>query len=286
MINPAFDAENRALFTAIYPDLPIKLRHSIADHQLLSLESLIDLSQRLNPADVEYNVADLPIGVDPDLIKQNGLSIPDTIRSIEDNGSWMVIKFVENDPAYKKLLADVLDSLRPTIEPATGKMLTLQGFIFISSPGAVTPFHMDPEHNILLQIRGEKDFTIFPAVDPDVLSDAEHERYHLGGHRNLPWRDAMAAKGTTHRLTPGDALHVPVKAPHWIKNGPEVSISFSVTWRSLWSYREADARGLNGLMRQIGLSPRGTRRFPHQNLAKSVAYRAIRKAQSVFGVVR
>ncbi|MEZ5892338.1 MAG: hypothetical protein R3C58_04235 [Parvularculaceae bacterium] len=34
---------------------------------------------------------------------------------------------------------------------------------FRLSPGAVTPFHMDPEHNILLQIAGEKTFTIYPA---------------------------------------------------------------------------------------------------------------------------
>jgi hypothetical protein len=27
----------------------------------------------------------------------------------------------------------------------------------------VTPFHFDPEHNILLQIRGRKTMTIFPA---------------------------------------------------------------------------------------------------------------------------
>ena len=285
-IDPAFDTENRARFAAVYPELPAKISHTLAGHDLLKLESLVDLSQRLDPASVEYNAANLPVGVDPGAVRDNGLSIADTIRSIENNGSWMVIKFVENDPAYKLLLDEVLGALRPIIESTTGEMLTLQGFIFISSPGAVTPFHMDPEHNILMQIRGEKDFTIFPAIDPDVLSDVEHERYHLGGHRNLPWRDTMAAKGTTHHLNPGDALHVPVKAPHWIKNGPEVSISFSVTWRSLWSYREADARGLNGLMRQIGLSPDGTKRFPHQNLAKSVAYRAIRKAQSVFGVRR
>ena len=197
-----FDAVNRARFAGIYPEQPSKLHHGLADHPLLQLESLVGLSQRLDPADVEYNAADLPIGVSPETVSGNGLSIADTIRSIENNRSWMVIKFVENDRQYKSLLNETLESLRPVIESATGDMLTLQGFIFISSPGAVTPFHMDPEHNILLQIRGEKDFTIFPAVDPEVLSDVEHERYHLGGHRNLPWRESMSAKGTTHRLIP------------------------------------------------------------------------------------
>ena len=42
-------------------------------------------------------------------------------------------------------------------------MLTSQGFIFVSSPNSVTPYHFDPEHNILLQIRGSKVMTQFPA---------------------------------------------------------------------------------------------------------------------------
>jgi hypothetical protein len=64
-----------------------------------------------------------------------------------------------------------------------------------------------------------------------------------------------------------------------VKNGPEPSISFSVTWRSEWSYQEADARGFNRMLRQAGLKPRSPRRYPAQNLAKSVAYRGIMKAR-------
>jgi Cupin-like domain len=280
MTERAFDPQSCTTFAALYPEAPGLIRHTLVDHPLLSLEALVALGQRLDPNHVEYNRADLPIGIKPEDIPANGLSITDTIRSIEQNGSWMVLKWVENDPAYKALLADTLACLKSVIEPRTGEMLTLEGFIFVSSPNAVTPFHMDPEHNILLQVRGTKEFTVFPQVDPEMLSDIEHERYHLGGHRNLPWRDSFAAKGKTFAMAPGDAIHVPVKAPHWVKVGPELSISFSVTWRSLWTYREADARGLNGLMRNIGISPATTQRFPRQNLAKSVAYRAFRKVQA------
>jgi hypothetical protein len=277
MTDIAFPRAAQDQFRALYPEKSGTLHHCLTDHPLLQLPALVELAQRLNPDHVEYNRADLPIGVAPDATISNGLSIADTITSIENNGSWMVLKWVENDPAYQALLNDCLSSLQSIVTPLTGEMLTLQGFIFVSSPGAVTPFHMDPEHNILMQIRGEKDFTVFPAHDEGVIKDVEHERYHLGGHRNLPWKDEFAAKGCTHRLCPGDAIHVPVKAPHWIKNGGALSISFSVTWRSLWSYREADARGLNGLMRGIGLNPSTTARFPKQNFVKSIAYRAVRK---------
>jgi hypothetical protein len=62
-----------------------------------------------------------------------------------------------------------------------------------------------------------------------------------------------------------------------VKNGPEPSISFSITWRSGWSYRESDARGLNAIIRRIGLTPSPPARFPKQNLMKAMTFRAARK---------
>jgi hypothetical protein len=55
---------------------------------------------------------------------------------------------------------------------------------------------------------------------------------------------------------PGEALFVPVMAPHFVRNGPAPSVSLSITWRSEWSFAEADARAFNGLLRRNGLNPR------------------------------
>jgi Cupin-like domain len=281
MTNPAFSTDAQDAFRALYPETPGKLSHQLAGHPLLSLEALVDLGGRLNPEHVEYNRADIPIGIDPAAVEANGLTIADTIRSIEENGSWMVLKWVENDPAYKALLEQTLSELQNIVQPLTGAMRHLQGFIFVSSPNAVTPFHMDPEHNILLQIRGNKVMTVFPADDGAIVNDVEHERYHLGGHRNLPWQDGFAARGTPFALAPGEAIHVPVKAPHWVKNGDALSISLSVTWRSEWSYRESEARVLNSVLRDVGLTPATPARYPQQNFAKAIAYRIAKRLPGV-----
>lgn len=277
MTKPAFDDNARAAFAAIYPEQPAIISHQLVGHPLFTLEAMVALSQRLDPALVEYNRADLPIGIAPDDVPANGLSIADTIRSIRDNGSWMVLKSVESDPAYRALLDETLDELAGIVAHKTGAMLKREAFIFISSPNSVTPFHFDPEHNILLQLSGTKTMTQFPAGDESIASGAEHERYHSGGHRNLPWRDDFATKGQAFDLAPGQAVYVPVKAPHWVKNGPELSISFSITWRSEWSYAEENARSLNRLLRKAGVNPSEPKRFPHQNAAKSTAFRVFRK---------
>lgn len=277
-----FTEESQSVFAGLYPEVAGTLTHSLAGHPLFELEALALLAGRMRPCDVEQNLAALPIGVDPASLRENGLSIVDTIRSIEQNGSWMVLKFVEQDPIYRQLVDAVLDELTPTVVSRTGPMLKREAFIFVSSPDAITPFHFDPEHNILLQLRGEKVMTVFPAGDAEIASLEEHERFHMGGHRNLPYDDAFGAKGHAHRLHPGEAIYVPVKAPHWVRNGPVPSVSLSVTWRSEWSYREASAHGLNSLLRQIGVNPSSPARFPQQNHVKSLAYRAVDRARRTF----
>jgi hypothetical protein len=206
-----------------------------------------------------------------------GLSIAETIRRVAEANSWAVLKNIEQVPAYEALLLGLLDELRAEIEAATGAMLTPQGFIFISSPNAVTPYHFDPEHNILLQIRGAKTMTQFPAGDPRYAPDEVHESYHSGGPRELTWRDELLDGAREFPIGPGEAVFVPVMAPHFVRNGPDSSVSLSITWRSSWSYAESDARGFNHWLRQRGFTPAAPGRWPAGNHAKAYAFRALRK---------
>lgn len=276
----AFAEPARAAFAAAYPNDPAKLMHGLVGHPLLSLDALADLAQAAPEGSIEYNSGHLPIGIAPEDVPAASLGVVETICQIGEAGSWVALKRIEQVPAYRTLLAEVLGELRGVVEPRTGEMLQLEGFVFITSPGGVTPFHFDPEHNILLQIQGSKVMTLFPLEDEDLLSAQAHEAFHLGKHhRNLPWRDEFAAKGQTFELTPGEALHVPVKRPHWVQNGPAPSVSLSVTWRSEWSYAEADARAFNAVLRGIGLHPHSPRAYPGQNRVKALAYRAIRRVR-------
>jgi hypothetical protein len=273
---PVFDAPARAKFAAHYPEKPHILRHGLTCHPLLEIEALAQLAERLPIRSVEYNRGDLPIGVDGKP-GSNGMTIAETIRKVAEAESWAVLKNIEQVPAYHDLLLGLLEEIRPEIEAATGAMLTPQGFIFVSSPLSVTPYHFDPEHNILLQIRGTKVMTQFPVGDTRFVPDEAHETYHSGGPRELKWDDAMLPHGTEFALSPGEALFVPVMAPHFVRNGPAPSVSLSITWRSEWSYRESDARILNAILRARGFSPKAPGRFPHQNYAKAYTFRVMRK---------
>jgi hypothetical protein len=273
---PVFDTAARVRFAAHYPEGPHILAHGLTSHPLLEIEALAQLAEKLPITSVEYNRGDLPIGVDGKP-GSNGMTIAETIRKVAEAESWAVLKNIEQVPAYEDLLLGLLEEIRPEIEAATGAMLTPQGFIFVSSPNSVTPYHFDPEHNILLQIRGTKVMTQFPAGDTRFVPDESHETYHSGGPRELRWDDAMLEHGTAFPLSPGEALFVPVMAPHFVKNGPAPSVSLSITWRSEWSYRESDARIMNAILRERGVTPAAPGRWPEQNYAKAYAFRLLRK---------
>ena len=275
-----FPALSRANFASSYPEGPHKLRHNLSAHPLLELDALAELGEALPARSVEYNRGDVPIGVDGKP-EGTGLAIGETIRGIEQTNSWAVLKNIEQHPAYAALLAELLAEIEEHIVRKTGRMMKTQGFIFVSSPDAVTPYHFDPEHNILLQLTGQKAMTVFPAGNPVCAPDSVHETYHTGGARELAWHDGLACHGQTFQLIEGEAIYVPVMAPHHVRNGPVPSISLSITWRSEWSFAEADARAFNSLLRQWGLAPRPPGRWPARNRGKAIAWRLARRVPGI-----
>jgi hypothetical protein len=218
--------------------------------------------------------------MDPELTPRTGLSIEETIRRIEDCGSWMVMKWVERDPGYRGLLDECLDQIKIHTEHLVPGMCQREGFIFITSPMSVTPYHMDHEYNFLLQIRGTKTFHVF---DRSCATEEDREARFTGEHRNLVFKDEYQARATTFELVPGTGVHVPVAAPHWIKNGKDVSISFSITFRAPASERESFLYRVNASLRRRGLTPSPVGQSPLRDALKFYGFQALRPMKALFG---
>ena len=143
-----FTPEARRTFAAHYPEVPHKLRaRGSAGIRCSNSMHWPRWPRRCPPTSIEYNKADLPIGVDGKP-EPTGVPIGETIRRIEQSGSWAVLKNVEQVPAYAALLAELLAELRPEIEPRTGAMLKTQAFMFITSPngGDALPLRSRAQH--------------------------------------------------------------------------------------------------------------------------------------------
>jgi hypothetical protein len=150
-----------------------------------------------------------------------------------------------------------------------------KGFIFVTSPESVTPFHFDQEYNFLLQIRGQKTVHVFPR---SIITEQEVEERFGRSHRNLRFQRAFQASASTFDLTPGTGLHIPIAAPHWVKNGGRVSISFSITFHTPASERTSALYRVNNHIRSIGLAPRPVGQSAIRDSAKHLAFQSLRLA--------
>lgn len=280
MSSPIFTIDPEG-FASSFPARPFVVKHSLSSHPLFDVPRLLELSRSLPSANVEHSAGTVGVDQDPASIPATGLTVEETILRIRDCRAWLVVKNVEQDPEYKELLDRCLDEIGLHSPLAT--TLRREAFVFLSSPGSVTPYHMDPEHNFLLQVRGRKTVHLFDPSDPELVSELQKESLFSGANRNLGFRPEMH-KAWTCTMGPGEGVHFPVIAPHWIQNGDDVSISFSITFRSRISERIARLHALNARLRRAGLSPGRVGARPAIDAVKDSGYRLLRKAGALLGV--
>lgn len=256
---------------------PFLIRHGLAGHPLFTVERILELAKSLPQKSIEYNAGNLPMMMDPSLTPRNGLSAQETIRRIADCESWMVLKYIEQDPDYRQLLDKCLDIIRPYSEPIAPGMMQPQAFIFLTSPRSVTPFHIDPEHNFLLQIQGTKEIHLLDGRDREILSEFDLEQFYADRGRNLRVCEERLKSGWEFQLKPGEGLYFPVTYPHWVQNGEDVSISFSITFRTPDLDRRRAVYRINERLRRMGLKPAPVGRRPVRDWLLFNAYRVGRK---------
>jgi len=257
------------------------VRHNLSGHPLFELPRLIELSKRLPEDHVAYSAGDVSVAEGLYKGPRNGLSIEETIRRIEDCRSWMVLKFVQADPEYRELLDNCLDEVGGLSEALSRNMRDREGFIFITSPRSITPFHIDPEYNFLLQVRGKKRINIFDPSDRTVLSEEDLEKFYAASADNatIRFKEECRPRAKAFDISPGEGLHFPVNAPHWVENGDEVSVSFSITFETPVCERRSILYSTNARLRRMGLHPSPVGRSAFRDAAKLYGFRALRRAR-------
>jgi hypothetical protein len=230
---------------------PFEVRHHLMDHPLLSIERLAQLADSLPPDQAEFTDSDLPDILPEGGAQDESMTAGDVVRGIETNGKWMVLKRVHTDPEYQALADWILDGIHSKVVDEEGGRVSSECYILISSPNSSVPSHFDPEYNILFQIQGTKDLTV--GTFPDIETErAEAERYYGGGHRNI---SDLPANAKVFAMEPGVGVHIPIQAPHMVKNGPTYSISLSCSFYTRDSARMVDVYAMNSRLRRLRLSP-------------------------------
>jgi Cupin superfamily protein len=263
---------DRTAFVRNFGSAPTSVGHRLVDHPLLTVEAIAELAEALPERQVEHNLGNLPVVAASGQVPRAELSPGDVARGIATNGCWMVLKNIEADPRYARLLNESLDEIAEAIGTTEGGMGLREGFIFLSAPGSVTPAHIDPEHNLLLQIRGRKAITVGAFPGPDI-EQRVIEGLYTGRHRNLSWAPLHPQ---TFSMGPGDGVYVPVHAPHWVAVPDNVAVSLSITFRTAATSDLAVVHRFNAGLRRARLSPAAVGRRPRADRLKLHAGRKIK----------
>lgn len=276
---------DKETFSSRYPGLPFVVRHSLADHPLFAISRLLELQKALPQGKIDYYTGRVGVNDNKRQAPPTGLTAEETIRQIKSAESWLVLKNIERDPEYRKLVEDCLAEVAPLAEPVSPGVKQFEGWIFLTSPGSLTPYHLDPEHNLLLQIRGEKTVHLFDPADRDILSEEELENYYTrsGTVGKLEFNHAYQEKAYTYTITPGDGVFIPVNAPHWLQVTGDVSISLSITFYSDDVYRRARLFRFNHILRRWGLRPSPYGKSAGRDRLKDSVITTYLKARSLLG---
>jgi hypothetical protein len=276
---------NAGEFAERFNRLPFALSHNLSDNPLFALPRLIDLARSLWPlgkGKVVFKEGDSSFEKRWDEIPGKALSFIEGIRNIQTSDSWVLLKSIQEDPEYKECVDRCIRELSELTGVDLEKEITwMEGYIFIASPGAVTPHHIDHETNFLLQIHGDKDLNVCDPADRSVLFEEEIENYYVGDLSAARLKPISQEKAYVLPLAPGSGAHIPSKGPHWVRNGDEYSVSISLNF----CMRETDLSSrvyqCNHYLRKFDLNPTPPGRSAFRERLKVAALTPLRKGTCI-----
>jgi hypothetical protein len=236
------------------------VKHKLADHRLLKIDSLIELGRRLEALGrVRTHSSEAYAGTafnHAPMLYPNGRSTVETLSDVAAAKAWTSLLNVQTDDIYRTLVDEVLDDVKPQVDLDDPGMLYRAGWIFVTSPRTITPFHMDKEHNFILQIQGKKRLYVWEPDDIVTLSEEARDLFHFNHSRDLVvWREELRARAHVFELEPGMGAYMPSTSPHLVENLDGPSITASFTYYTDATRRNARLHTLHHRLRTRGLKP-------------------------------
>jgi Cupin-like domain len=247
---------------------PFKFNHTLHRSGLFEIPRIVELAKRMIEDNGNYCALNFrngsigtKFGYGSAAAKLSAVQererLDETVSHLGDNGTWIKLVRVQ---VYDAEYAQVLDVITSELEslsefPLREDMTWVTMTLVLSSPNIATPFHLDHETNFLFQVQGSKDVCLFPATDRGLVPDEEVENYYSGNFDAVLYRQEMQDRGTVFRLAPGEVVHHPSLAPHWVKNGDNISVSISINYCMKSLEKRARVYQANYFLRRMGLKP-------------------------------
>jgi len=258
-------------FDDAFPGRSLGFTHDLHLDDRLTLAAVADLADRLPRRSVIADTAKQPLLVPQGGPPRGALERPgDVIRDLQNANAWLTLLNVEDDPGMAELMNTYLDHLEMGMSAKQGKRVKMRkrvAFVFVSSPNSVTPVHFDIEHSLLMQVSGQKTVSI-GRFESDAARRHEIDRYWDGSHGRI---ESLQPEVAAYTMTPGRGVYIPPGTPHWVHNGPAISLSVTLTYFTAATVRENRVEDFNSHLRRRHIKPREPGRSAAVDTAKSCA---------------
>lgn len=283
-----------AIKTELLDRTPFRLNHRLADHPALDLENIAKVILELPIEKVMFSkgLNDLRVNFDSALTEDTKkLDLNEIIETIRNSNSYIAARNLELHPSFKGLYDDIMNDVEVFMKAnKTGtKAHEPMLWLFIASPGAVTPFHFDRFTNFIMQIRGSKELAVFPPGKEEVVKACDVEAYLDWRGQTPEWKDEMDVYANKFNFKKGEAVHIPYTSGHYVKNGmDDISITLSIFYHTDETLIWSKAMRFNHRMRSFGLSPKPVGKsanldgmkasmFPVANIISSASRKLLRR---------
>jgi cupin superfamily protein len=265
-----------AAFADAFARQSILVRHSLADHPLLTMEAIADLADQLPRDSVRRERGIQPIGEAHRYVDVGEGRPSESVLDVENNGFRISLRNIQQVPEYAELVDSCLDEVEPLVSAREGGMRFRSGYVFISAPASTTPMHFDAEHSFLLQVKGIKHVSVAAFRNDPATLRRQLEKYVDG----LPCDfAAMQANAETFTIARGLGVYLPSFVPHWVETESGISVSFSIPFYTQHSERAEGVYRVNSWLRKAKLSPAPPGRSAPLDATKSAVFQTIRNAR-------
>lgn len=234
------------------------VKHRLHEHPLLKPGKIVEFGARherngrvrthSNTATAGTSFNDAPS------LHPNNKSAAQTLSDIEHAHAWMSLLNIQTDDTYRNLVDAVLNEVRPQLAGKDPGMSYRGGWIFVTSPNTVTPFHIDKEHNFLVQIHGRKRIYVWDHRDELAVSEAARDLFHATHSRDLiVWREELRERAHVFELEPGMGAYMPSTSPHMVENLDGGSITASFTYYTVATRRNSLLHKTHQMLRAKGM---------------------------------
>ncbi len=272
---PAF----RPHHAAVWGHAPVRIAHSLHEHELFSDECLARLLETYpheHYSLVQWGeFSDRAHWREGDL---RGLSGRAILEAVAKARVWINLRNVAKvDPRYATLLDAIAADIAHHVPGLAARDWTMG--ILISSPLSRTLYHADLPGQALLQIRGRKKLFVYPREAP-FLRPQHLEGIALSGvEASIPYETWYDEFATQYPMAPGDMMHWPLNAPHRVDNDDCLNISVTIEYFTPEIRRGHMVNLANAILRnKLGANPRSRATSGPVFWAKRLLQRGLRNS--------